>query len=197
MALELPEQARIAGAAPRLLDFGIQLHAALGGETLRVDRAGSRWAIEVQLAAMKPDQARAVLAVLVRARSTPLRLAYPLLGVSQGAPGAPVVDGAGQSGTALNLTGLTPGWQAKPGYWLSLLDSSGRAYLHTVIAPASADATGNIALSIWPALRAPFADAATVLLGKPVIEGLVTSDISWSLPVDKVISPSFTIEEVA
>src|SRR3546814_10400759 len=67
---------------------------------------------------MLPSVSRIFIARLLKAKREGLRIPYPLIDVPQGAPGSPVVDGADQSGTTINLRGLTPGYAAKEGYWL-------------------------------------------------------------------------------
>src|SRR3546814_1909417 len=67
-----------------------------------------------------PILSRIFIARLLKAKREGLRIPYPLIDVPQGAPGSPVVDGADQSGTTINLRGLTPGYAAKEGYWLSI-----------------------------------------------------------------------------
>lgn len=194
--IELPASPAPNGVTPRLIDYGAVLRSPTGGASLRLDRAGSRFAAEVSFPPMKADTARVFVSRLLDAKSEGLRIEFPLLDVPQGSPGAPVVDGAGQAGKTLNVRGLTPGYVAKEGYWLSIEDADGQHYLHNVRATVRAAADGTASLAITPALRVPFADGATVHLAKPMIEGLVDgNEFSWQIPVNRLIALAVTIEE--
>ena len=125
-----------------------------------------------------------------------LRVPYPLLD-PQGSPGAPVVDGAGQSGTSLAVRGLTPGYAVKEGFWLSIVDADGQHYLHTATAPVRADTSGDATLSIAPMLRVPFADGAAVNLAVPMVEGFVDGNWGWDIPVNRLTAVQFPLEEAA
>lgn len=193
--IELPENPAPNGVNPRLIDYGFTMRSPTGGSSLRLDRAGSRFAVEVSYPPMKADKARVFVSRLLEAKSQGLRIEFPLLGVSQGNPGSPVVDGAGQAGKTLAVRGLTPGYVVKEGYWLSI-EQDGQHYLHNATAVVTADGTGDASLSITPALRVPFADGAVIHLAKPMIEGLVDGDAwSWQLPVNRLIALAVTIEE--
>lgn len=194
--IELPLSPAPNGVSPRLIDYGFTMRSPTGGAALRLDRAGSRFAAEVSFPPMKADTARVFVSRLLDAKSEGLRIEFPLLDVSQGNPGSPVVDGAGQAGKTLAVRGLNPGYVCKEGYWLSIEDADGQHYLHNVRATVRADSSGDATLAITPALRVPFADGATIHLAKPMIEGLVDgNEWSWQLPVNKLIALAVTIEE--
>lgn len=195
--IELPASPAPNSVAPHLIDFSILLRPATGGAVTRIDRPGSRFAAEFAFPAMQPDIARVFIARLLKGKSEGLRMPFPLLGVSQGFPGSPVVDGSGQSGTTLVVRGLTANYVAKEGWWLSIEDADGQHYLHSISAGFAADAAGAAEVNIWPALRTPFDDGATIHLARPMIEGLVTNDAQWTLPVTRLIEIGFTIEEAA
>jgi hypothetical protein len=194
--IELPKSPAPNFARPTMLDFGYTLRPVLGGPDQRVNRAGSRFAIEVGFAPMEPRLSRTFVSRLLQAQSEGLRISFPLP-EAQGAPGSPVVDGAGQAGTTLALRNLTPNYVYREGWWLSVESAAGQHYLHNIRAAGKADAGGEASLQIWPELRAPFADGDAVHLGKPMIEGLPLGDErSWEFPVGKLISLQFAIREV-
>lgn len=196
--IQLPTSPAPNGVSPRLIDYGTVLRSPLGGASLRVDRAGSRFGAEISFPPMPPKTARIFVSRLLAAKSEGLRIEYPLLGEGQGIPGAPVVDGAGQAGMTLAVRGLTPHYACKEGFWLSIEDATGQHYLHNCRATVIADASGDAELSIVPALRVPFADGATIHLAKPRIEGLVDGDeFAWQIPVNRLIALSVMIEEAA
>lgn len=193
--ITLPDSPAPNGLGYALLDYGsIQRGAA----SLRVDRAGSRYRLEISFPPMVPDTSRKFLARLQRAKREGIEIELPLLGVSQGIPGAPVLDGAGQAGTAIALRGLTPGYVVKEGFWLTISEADGTAYLHSVAETAVADASGEAAVQIEPPLRAPFADGDAVELARPFVQGFVDGDsLAWEVLVNRLIAPSFVMEEYA
>ena len=195
--IELPEKPAPRGVAPRLIDFSTTQRSAGGGVTEVILRPGTRWAADFSFPPMRPDLRRVFTARLVRAKAEGLRLAWPLGQVRQGNPGTPVVDGTGAMGTALPLRGLNPGYAAKEGYWLSLTDGDGLSYLHQVQALAVADNAGEATLAVWPPLRGEFADGDAVNLVAPVLEGILTGDMGWELPLGDRVPLSFTLEERA
>lgn len=190
--IELPDSPAPNGIEFEAIDYGMFQR---GASTLRVDRAGGRYSLRVSFPPMVADTARKFIARLQRAKSEGLRLDIPLLGVSQGLPGAPVVDGAGQAGKTLNVRGLTPGYVAKEGFWLTIIETDGTPYLH-MVAVTGVSAGGTLAMEIEPALRAPFADGAAIELANPFVEGFIEGDgWSWSVPVERLIALSFPLEE--
>ena len=196
--IELPDSPGPNGASPSLMDYGIDLVPPTGAKELRVDRAGSRFAIDVSFPPMPPHDSRIFVSRLLAAKSEGVRIEYPLLDVVQGSPGNPVVDGAGQAGTSLNVRGFAPHYRFKEGYWLSIEDENGQHYLHNCRANGAADAAGIASLSVTPALRHPFLDGAKVHLGKPMIEGRpVGSEWSWQIPLNGLIALSVQIRETA
>lgn len=196
--ITLPESPAPNGVSPRLLDYGSIMRPALGGAALRIDRAGSRFGAEISFPPMKPDLARVFVSRLLDAKSEGLRIEFPLIGVHQGYPGSPVVNGAGQSGKSLAIAGLNVGYAFKEGYWLSIEDADGQHYLHNCRSNVVADGSGEATIVITPALRVPFADGATIHLAKPMIEGLVDGeDWNWQIPVERLIALVVPIEEAA
>ncbi len=195
--IELPDYAVPNGAEPALIDYGMNLRPATGAAVQRVDRKGSRYRAEISLPPMKPERSRVVVSRLVRAKSEGIRIPYPLL-EAQGAPGSPVVDGAGQAGTSLAIRGLNVGYSLKEGYWLSIEDADGQHYLHNCGSNVRVGSDGLATITITPALRVPFADGAAIHLAVPMIEGFVDGEAwSWAVPVNRLIAVSFPLEEVA
>lgn len=192
----LPENPAPNSAAPSLLDFGFLQRPATGAAALRVDRPGSRWRLQFSYPTMRADVARPYISRLIAAKREGLRIAFPLQGVSQGSPGSPVVDGSGASGTSLPVRGLNPGYTAKEGYWLTIIDSDGVHYLHNVCATVVADSAGEATLTIEPMLRAPMADGDVILLARPLVEGVIDGDVSWNDELAGLINGlTFTLEE--
>lgn len=193
MMIELPSSPRPNGFAPTYLDRGFTQE---GASDLRVDRPGSRWALNINYPPMVPSKAAIFTARFVRGKSDGVRIELPLL-VPQGAPGNPVVDGAGQSGRLLAVRGLTPGYPVKEGFWLNIIRAStGRAYLHQAFGTVRADASGKAVIDVSPGLRAPFANGDRIELARPWIEGRVEGDEwGWQVPTHGLIGLSVPVKE--
>ena len=190
--IELPASPAPNAMEPALLDYG---QIQRGASSLRVDRPGNRFRIAFGFPPMPPEKGEVFTSRIADAKSKGIRVPLPLL-VPQGAPGAPKVDGDGQAGTTLVVRDLTPGYVAKEGYWLTVVEADGTGYLHRLTATVRADAAGDAALSIKPPLRAPFASGDRVELAAPWIEGFIDGEEwGWSVGVDRLIAPGFTVEE--
>jgi hypothetical protein len=197
--IEFPSEPAPNGVSASPIDFGFVQRPGSGAALQRVDRPGNRMRVEVTYPPMQPDVARRFVSRLMTARHEGLRIDYPLLGLSQGSPGSPVVDGADPTGTSLPIKDLTPGYAVKEGYALTLIDADGNRYLHFATAAVMADASGDATVTIEPPIRAPLPDGATILLAKPTIEGVVSEEVGWSLSVDRLVrfGGSIVIEEAA
>lgn len=186
----------IAEAEPFRIHAGFPLRNGRGQLAGQVILPGTRYGLTVSFPAMTIDDAAALETDLELAKSEGLRIAVPLMGRPQGAPGAPVVDGSGAAGTALPLRGLTPGHVIKKGYWLNVIDAAGVRCLHRAAAASVADGSGEAVLTLATPLRTVLADGDEVLLAKPTIEGVVTSDVRFPRPGNRIVSGlSFTLEE--
>jgi hypothetical protein len=198
--IELPDSPAPNGVNITPIDFGFLQRPGSGAASLRINRPGNRYRVELMFPPMTPDVARKFTARAQRAVSDGLRAEVPLLDLKQGSPGASLVDGAvAAMVTSLPVKGLTPYYAVKEGYWLHVEDGDGVRYLHTVTAAAVAEGSGDLAISIWPPIRAPLADGDTIELGKPTVEGVLIENPGWSLSVDRLVrfGGSIVIEEAA
>jgi hypothetical protein len=182
----------------RPIDNGFTQRGA-SGPAGRVDKPGSHWAVEVMFPPMKLDVARKLNTDLIWAREEGARIEVPLLDVDQGTPGSAVVDGAGQTGTTLNIRGLTPYYAVKKGFWLHIEDGDGNRCLHQIKTPAIADLAGDLAVTIWPGLWRPFDDGDAIDLAGPTIEGALAGFDGWELSPDRLnrYGGRIVIEEAA
>ena len=188
--IELPEGPRTASVT--YLDRGFLQR---GGETTRINKKGSRHMISFSYGPFTVEKGNDFVSLLLAAKSEGVRVSYPLQEY-QGAAGSPVVDGAGQTGTTLAIKGLNVGYYCRPRFWLSIVDQTGRHYLHNVKTGGIVGADGLISIVITPELRHPFLDAAVIHLEKPMVEGWIDGEEwSWSVSVDRVIPIQFTLEE--
>lgn len=120
--------------------------------------AGARWEAIVELLPQKRDRAAPWLAFLLalRGRRGTFLLGDPLGATPRGvATGAPLVNGADQTGQTLVTDGWTVGTTGilLAGDYIQLGSGSG-AKLHQVLTDADSDGGGNATLDIWPPLRA-------------------------------------------
>jgi hypothetical protein len=195
--ITLPSLPAPNGCSPRVISFDLHARPATGAAVQTIYRPGSRWALDFSYPLMKADVARSFTSRLVRAQRDGLRMAVPLLGVSQGAPGTPQVDGVNPSGTVLPLKGCTPGYTFGEGYWLTLIDATGDYYLHQVVGSAIVNGSGKVTLSIETPIRAPIANSANVLVAAPMVQGFI-EDVAWGMRLGNLIEGiGFTLEEAA
>lgn len=193
--IELPALPQPNACRPALIDHGGVLRSALGGASQRINRLGSRFRVEVGYPPLPEPNGRIFVNRLLRAKNEGLRIEFPLLGVDQGIPGAPVVDGAGNAGTTLNIKGLQPHYAGKEGFWLSI-ERAGQHYLHVLSAAFVAGADGKATATIYPPMRIPFQDGDKIHLAKPMIEGLIDGDeLGWEMSLAHHQHIAVVIEE--
>lgn len=83
-------------------------------------------------------------------------------------PGPVQIDGAGQTGTVVNLKGFPAATLVfEAGDWLSWPDADSRPQLHQVTAPVTSDGAGLAAVPIAPPIRHSGADSAAVEITAP------------------------------
>ncbi len=192
---DLPDYPSPNGADIGLLDFGSLLTPALGGPVQRVNRLGSRFRISVSMPPMTTKTARAWIARLVMAKTEGARMPLPLLDFNPGAPGTPLITGAGQAGTTLNIDGATPGYAFREGQMFSIL-TGGKHHLYMLAAETIVGALGTAALPLTTALRRQHADNDPLHVTQPMIEGFVGGDeFMWNLSLERLISLQFEIAE--
>lgn len=198
--IDLPAQPAPNGCQPRIISFNQHVRPSTGAAVQPILRPGGRFALDFSFAKLTPADARKFASRLTRAEREGLRMKVPLLGVSQGAPGIPVVDGDYPSGTALPLRSVTPGYMFDEGYWLTLIDAAGAYFLHRVVGSAAANGAGKVTISIETPIRAPFLNGATALVQQPMVQGFVeTGSLSLGRagPDGLVDGFGFTLEEYA
>ncbi|HQS95093.1 MAG: hypothetical protein B7X90_01755 [Novosphingobium sp. 17-62-19] len=187
--------------SPRLVGFealasGFDVRTARGNLAGRVVTPGGRFAITIEFPTMEYESAMELQSLLVSAKSEGLRMAMPLGGNLQ-AGGAGAVDGSGAAGTTLPVKGLTPGAMIRQGYWATVIDAEGNHCLHKIAAPVRVGADGKANLAVNFPLRTLLADNDVVLLARPLIEGLITTEVNWQIPPEKYVTGlGFRIEEM-
>ena len=143
------------------------------------------------------DVGRAYIAKLMQALTEGAIFAFPQ-DMNPGAVGAGVkINGAGQTGSSLNLKGFPASYQVKAGQFFSII-YAGRRYLHAAASDWGANGSGNLIMPIVPMLRVSPNDNAVVEFERPLIEGFLSGNAQeWGVRTDPYIDISFTITEAA
>lgn len=217
--LPLARQHRTTGYTLRPVYVSGLLRSAIGFPVSPVNSIGDHWALEIETPAVATLCGRALLADLVRGGQRLLRVPIPQRGIDVGSPGsrtsvshsdgaffsdgagyapiAPRVDGDGQSGSTLNLIGVTPGYVVKKGLFFTLETASGSS-AHLVTDTATADDAGRAIVSFWPMLWRDPSDRDRIEMFEPYIEGLVVDQGGQASGIIKAVrTEAFTIEEAA
>ena len=188
-------------ARPRYIDWSTTLRPPMGGETQRLRRLGSRWGLSIELAVIREGEDLAgLIADIIRGRDEGASYPWPQPGIVVGSPGSPVIDGAGQTGSAINLRGFAAGYTIRKGQMFSVT-VAGRSYLYQFTAARVASGGGAVAgAAIQPMLRRSPGDGAVVNM-TPSIEGDITAEnasgYDWEHDRDDWVPLGFTIEEMA
>jgi hypothetical protein len=197
-AVAIPVLRGYAKATPRFIDFGLTQTPPGGGVSQRLDRLGSRWALDLEFPNTQEGATlRSLLVPLLLARSAGASYPWPQPGLTIGSPGSVLVNGASQTGTTLNVDAFAASYPVQAGQFFSIL-TGGRRYLHMVTAAVTASGGGVAALSIFPALRTSPADNSPCNFLSPVIEGLIAGqEMAWDHDLDAYVPVSFSIAESA
>jgi hypothetical protein len=194
MSVLLPDMPGPSGTAPRVIDFGTILRPPLGGPDQRMNRIGNRYGVDVSMPVMEPEVARVWISRLARGIRQGVIMSW-YDGVDRGAPGAIIVNGAGQAGSVLNVSGGAAGYIAKEGLFFSFI-SGGRRYLHSISADTQLSIGGAGALPIDPPLRIAPSHASVCEFAAPKIEGFLAGDAGkWTLDYAMNVGLAFSIEE--
>lgn len=161
---------------------------------------GQRWSANVTLPPMKRPDAEPWLAFLaaLQGRVGTFLLGDPLGKNPQGiATGAPLVNGANQSGNTL----ITDGWThsitgiMKAGDYIQLINGSNNR-LHKLLADSDSDSSGNATLTIWPSHRESPADNLAIIVTNTVGQfRLAASQRTWSSTPGGIYSITFPCGE--
>ena len=130
---------------------------------------GQAWEADISLPPMKREDAEVWVSFLLRLRGQygTFLLGDPLGATPRGSaattPGTPVVNGAGQTGDFLNITGLPTSTSnyLRAGDYIQLGTGSSST-LHKVLEDVDTDASGNATLNLFPQVRTAPNNSATV-----------------------------------
>lgn len=161
----------------------------------RIQRLGSRWAIDFEMPPMAYVQAMKWIAALTAGEGDTVSIKIPQPFFDVGSPGTPLVNGGSQLGTSINIDGLSSTYKAHAGQWFNLTASS-RSYLYQVAEDKTAASGVMAGLKFNPMIRRSPADNSAVNFAAPVIEGwLGGNDTSWTVDNAMWTGIKFTIEE--
>lgn len=205
MTVTLPTWPGPKSASLRPVDAGSWQQATLGGDDVRLDRLGDRFALAVNLPPMKWHTIDGVSA----ARIWAIRLARGMSeGVLMEVP-QPDFDTAGfpptvrvHTDTAAAQAIQVPVFDVPLGVVLPegimvtiRKNATGRHYLHQL--RATAIGTGDkTMLSLWPRTRVGVAWGDDVLIGAPVIEGRIVDPTPYEMDEIRTVGLAFEVQEI-
>ena len=160
---------------------------------------GQRWELDVELPPMKRVDAAAWVAALKSLRGRRGTFLYgPVVEASpQGTwAGTPLVDGAHAAGaTAVSLKGLDASATIKADDYFNFGTGSSTR-LHSALADATADGSGDVTIDIWPHLRAALADEAAIVSSSPKgIWRLASNTRQWDIGLAQIYGIRFVAVE--
>lgn len=178
------------------VDFGNTLTPPLGGPDQRINRPGNRHRVSGALPPIKnKDEGRVWVARLKRGMSEGVRMKFPLGGFDPGSPGSPQVNGSGQSGRIIQLSGFQAGYVVKEGQYFSIF-TGGAHYVYSADEEVTAASNGTMQLTIDPLLRISPNNGDVCHFEEPMIEGLIEgSERQWQFAVDHTVGIEFGIKE--
>jgi hypothetical protein len=193
VAIALPDYPYPAAMTPRLVTGRAELRPAWGGDIQRLNRAGSRFAIDVTMPVMTYADAQDWSGINDQTDTVTMQIVQP--GLDTGAPGITLVNGASQSGTTLIIDGFTPYYVLRKNQWISV-STGGRLYAYRVKTEVAADSGGAASVVLTTMLRVSPGNNDPVEITEPRIEGFATvPDDAWATNTAGHVALSFTIEE--
>lgn len=192
MSVSLPIRPAPASMTVAMITAKNMLTPAIGsGDEQEIQRKGTKHALTFSLPPMPYVQSMDWDDVLVEGDTAVMKVHQP--GFDTGAPGLPLVKGAGQIGSSLLIDGLTPNYVIRKGQYLSVI-TGGQRFLYRCRSEVVA-LTGEVSVPLRTLLRRPPADNDVVEIAQPMIEGFVRDLSDMSVGIDRLVSLSFTIRE--
>lgn len=193
MARTLPD-ARYITEDVRLVSSRNDQKSATGANRQRVARKGSHYLAVFVCEPMTLEDAREWRRLETEHETVVAQLEQP--GLDAGAPGAVLVDGAGQAGASLDVKGLTPQYPVREGQMLVHVSASGVRRIYIADEEVVAGAGGLATIPLKTMLLAPPADGDVVDLVNLTIEGFaMLEEGSFLIDGDGFVTIRFTVEE--
>lgn len=177
-----------------LLSSSNILSSAVNSDEQEIRRKGSRYALTYRMPVMTYVQSMDWDDLMSEGDLVRMPVHQP--GFGTGAPGAPRVNGASQSGTALVVDGLTPQYVIRKGQFVSIA-TAGQLFLYRVKSEVVANSSGQATLSLRTMLRRPPADNDVIEIAQPLIEGFVRDLGEWKVGADRLVGLQFIVRERA
>ncbi len=197
MTVPLPTLRPPKSATPRPLDFGAWQTPTGPGTAQRLERLGSRFAMDIVTGQLRwVEDRRAWISALLRGISDTVLYPVPQPGLTIGTPGMPRINGAGQAGQALILDGFSAGYTVSDGQFFSVV-TGGQRFLYVATGDVFADGSGVATVSVWPPLRRSPADNDVCEFALPMIEGALSGgERGWTDERAHTVGLSLTITEI-
>lgn len=182
-------------ATPRIISVRNELRSATGGNLQRLQRKGSKYALDVVLPRMGYADSLAWMKLRSEAGTVVMRV--PQHDLEIGAPGLSVrVNGAGQAGSSLVVDGVAPFYPLRMGQFLTHISPAGRRRLYCCDAAVTANGAGQLTIPLETMLSSPPADNDVIEIAGAMIEGFPVIDPNlWTTDFAREVGLSFTIEE--
>lgn len=160
----------------------------LSNSTQTAEMPGARWSASLSFRDLQPSEHRVWLARTAKLRGSSGRcylspsFGYPLLGAGGGTP---LVKGAGQTGTSLNVDGCplnTFNWLVE-GDFFSFDNGLAQRELKVVTANVDTDGSGNATITFEPPIRSAPADNAAIEINAPsaIMRLMDDGQVQWSI----------------
>lgn len=168
-----------------------------------VRHAGARWSATIDIPPVKRSDAEYWNSFLLRLRGQfgTFLVGDPNAATPRGSasstPGTPVVNGASQTGSDLNIDGLpaSASGYLKAGDYIQL-GTGTTSRLYKVLEDVDSNASGEATLNLWPDLRSSPADDATVVVsGAKGLFRLASNDASWTIANNGFYAITFSAVE--
>ena len=193
----LPNKDHVQSAVLRMASQNFITSSPFTYQQQVLNHAGRRWEIDITLRPMRHADARLWLSWLAKldgALNT-FNIGDPLGCTPQGsAGGAPRVQGAGQTGSSLNIDGCTTsttGW-LKAGDYIQI-GSAASARLYMVTDDANTNSSGQTTLNLWPAITSAPSDNTSIIVSNTVGAFRLASNVStWSIDQASIYGINFS-----
>ncbi|KQM65785.1 hypothetical protein ASE75_06020 [Sphingomonas sp. Leaf17] len=197
MPTALPTLRQPKSATLRPMDFGAWQSPTGPGAAQRLERLGSRFALDIMTGRLRwVEDRRAWIGALLRGISDTVLYPVSQPGLVIGNPGAPRIAGGGQAGQVLALTGFAAGYVMRESQAVSII-IGGQRYLYAATAETAADGSGAMALPVWPPVRRSPAADAVCEVAVPMIEGSLSgNDKGWTDERAHTVGLTLTITEI-
>lgn len=169
------------GLVPAEQDWGLvsntaEMTSPLSGSIQTQEWPGARWMASMTFNGLTGAPYREAAAFFTKLRGRANRVAlrdYGYTGARGAATGTPVVNGAGQTGASLNVSGFTPGVTniLRAGDYFQV-----GVELKLVVADANSDGGGLATLVFEPPLRAAPANGAGIVTAAPAAIMMLKQD---------------------